>query len=423
MVLSDTARVSVLPMVESDTVRVSGLPVAGCEFPAVFLGRSGRFFVVDLGVGPPCLQLDSEETLPALIDERAEMRCTVPGVTRDGGPVEGAPVLEPIEHSVMGKPLDGCLQERTPVLEPLEHSGLEKSSHEKPMEEVPVLGQLEHLVLKKPLDGGSLEGRSVVDWLVRLIMEPLEHSVLATTAVWEPLKYSNCVVTDHVDIDSFWMAPWDAGGAFGDCCRSYVASWRTVFRLVVQLSCRPAFVDFRRASCPPCESGAEECDYIRPARLAGWSVCARTVTGSLLFGSPHRFVRSCLYSVVLSLQWIDDLDISRESTSILQNLHLGTIDGRITPDICISGWSARVDIYLLLLREIVLIFCSFYRAFVARAVASGRSPDMDQAGPSYAPSAPFAGDIIRPFIRHYIREVVRFSTRHSRCYGSTGSQA
>ena len=101
------------------------------------------------------------------------------------------------------------------------------------MEEAPVLKPLEHSVLKKPLDGGSLEGRLVVDWFVRLIMEPLEHSVLATTSVWEPLEHSNCVVTDHVDIDSFWMAPWDAGGTLGDSCRQYMTSWRTVFRSVV----------------------------------------------------------------------------------------------------------------------------------------------------------------------------------------------
>ena len=75
------------------------------------------------------------------------------------------------------------------------------------MEEAPVLEPLEHSVLEKPLDGGSLERRSVVDWFVRLIMEPLEHSVLATAWIWEPLEHSNCVVTDHVDIDSFWMAP------------------------------------------------------------------------------------------------------------------------------------------------------------------------------------------------------------------------
>ena len=97
VVESDTARVSVLPMVESDTARVSVLPVAGCEFPAVFLGKVA-LDVVGLGVGPPCLRLDSEETLPALIDERAEKNHTVPGVTPDCGPVEGAPVLETMEH-------------------------------------------------------------------------------------------------------------------------------------------------------------------------------------------------------------------------------------------------------------------------------------------------------------------------------------
>ena len=132
VVESDTARVSVLPMVESDTARVSVLPLAGGELPAIFWGE-GRlgcgwsgcwpamsptfrpFFggkvaldVVGLGVGPPCLRLDSEETLPALLDERGEMSCTVPGVAPDGGPVEGAPVLEPLEHSVLAiTPLNG----------------------------------------------------------------------------------------------------------------------------------------------------------------------------------------------------------------------------------------------------------------------------------------------------------------------------
>ena len=43
--------------------------------------------------------MDSEETLPASIDEQADMNYTVPGVTPDGGPLEGSPVLEPLEHS------------------------------------------------------------------------------------------------------------------------------------------------------------------------------------------------------------------------------------------------------------------------------------------------------------------------------------
>ena len=126
-------------------------------------------------------------------------------------------------------------------------------------------------------------------------------------------------------------------------------------------------------------------------------MCARTVTGSLLFGSPHRLVRSCLYSVVLSLQWIDVLNISRESTGIPHNHNLRTVDSRITPDICISGWTVRVEIYLPPLNaklnfvKIVLIFCSFYRDFAARVMVSSRWPDMDQAGPSYAPSDPLPG--------------------------------
>ena len=55
-------------------------------------------------------------------DERGEISFTVPGVTPDGGPMEGAPFLEPIEHSVLEKPLDGGPKEWMPVLEALEHS-------------------------------------------------------------------------------------------------------------------------------------------------------------------------------------------------------------------------------------------------------------------------------------------------------------
>ena len=88
VVESDTARVSVLPMVESDTARVSVLPFAGSD-PAGFLGRVA-LDVVGLGVGPSCLRVDSEETLPALLDERGMMSSTVPGVTLEDEPIEGA---------------------------------------------------------------------------------------------------------------------------------------------------------------------------------------------------------------------------------------------------------------------------------------------------------------------------------------------
>ena len=59
LVKSDTAQVSGLQLVGSDTARVSVLPVAGCKFPAVFLGKV-TFDVVGLGVGPPCLRLGGD---------------------------------------------------------------------------------------------------------------------------------------------------------------------------------------------------------------------------------------------------------------------------------------------------------------------------------------------------------------------------
>ena len=50
-------------------------------------------------------------------------------------------------------------------------------------------------------------------------------------------------------------------------------------------------LNFRRISFPPDEfSAGRECDYIWLAPLASSSVCARTVTGSLLFRSPHRLL-------------------------------------------------------------------------------------------------------------------------------------
>ena len=49
-----------------------------------------------------------------------------------------------------------------------------------------------------------------------------------------------------------------------------------------------AELDFPRASFPPGESCAEERDYIRLTLLAGSPVCAWTVSGSLLFGSPPQ---------------------------------------------------------------------------------------------------------------------------------------
>ena len=157
MVESDTARVSDLPMLESDTVRVSVLPVAGCNFPAVFLGKVA-LDVVGLGVGPPCLLVDSEETLLTLMDERAQLVHAAPGVTPEDGYEEGAPVLELIQHLVLGKSMVDSLQEPMPV------------------------------------------------------MKRLEQVILATASVWAPLEHLHCVVSDDLEWNGWRL------GMLGDSC-------------------------------------------------------------------------------------------------------------------------------------------------------------------------------------------------------------
>ena len=61
-----------LAVVESDTARVSVLPDVGSELPTVCVGN-GALDVGRLRVGLSCLRMDSEETLPALQDERSVM--------------------------------------------------------------------------------------------------------------------------------------------------------------------------------------------------------------------------------------------------------------------------------------------------------------------------------------------------------------
>ena len=202
MVESDTAQVSVLPM-ESDTARVSALPVVGVEVPAVYIGKV-TLDSVGLRVGQSCLRLDPEETLPALLDERGVTTDVHLGVTLDGGPMAGAPVLEPLEHLVLEKSLVGGFTEGEPVLELFSirfwESGLAEGT--------PVLEPLEHSIPEKTLDV-----RPMVGFAAR---GPLEHSVL------------------DVDMYSLWMAPWEAGGTFRIGSRPEMAIRRDRLRCVVQ---------------------------------------------------------------------------------------------------------------------------------------------------------------------------------------------
>ena len=188
MVESDTARVSDLQLVESDTARVSVLPVASCKFPAVFLGKVA-LDVVGLGIGLPCLRVDSEETLLTLIDERPQLAHAAPGITPVDSSEEGASVRELIRPSVLGEPLVDSPQEPMPV-----------------------------------------EKR-------------LEYAIQATASVWEPLDQVHYVVSGYMNFDSFGMASWDAGGTHGDGCRLCGTFWKMILQWLIWLSCRPAIVN------------------------------------------------------------------------------------------------------------------------------------------------------------------------------------
>ena len=160
-----------------------------CLLPVVsswpfFLGKVA-FDVAGLGVGPPCLRVDSEETLLTVIDKRAQLAHAAPGVTPVDSSEEGAPVRELIQLSVLGEPLVNSLQE-------------------------------------------SMAAE-----------ERLEYSIQATAIVWQPLEQMRCVVSDDVNSDSFGMAPWDAGGMHGNDCECRETFRTMMLQWLIWLLCRP----------------------------------------------------------------------------------------------------------------------------------------------------------------------------------------
>ena len=72
MVETVTARVSVLPYVGSELPTVSDAAAVVCAVP-VYDAGNGALDVVGLSVGQSCLRMDSDDTLPALQDERSLM--------------------------------------------------------------------------------------------------------------------------------------------------------------------------------------------------------------------------------------------------------------------------------------------------------------------------------------------------------------
>ena len=148
---------------------------------------------------------------------------------------------------------------------------------------------------------------------------------------------------------------------------------------------------FRRTSVPPDEfSAGLDSDYIWLAMLTGMSVHTRSVTGSLCFGSPHRLVCSCFCSTVLSLRWLESVDVP-------QGRHCRTTVGRSTPDICSLRRTLCIEGYLHIPSVfVILIICCCFGIFRIRDMLSHGLADGEQEGPSYAPSGALPGTFLGP---------------------------
>ena len=144
--------------------------------------------MVGLGVDPPCLRVDSEETLLTLIDERAQSAHAAPGVTPGDSSEAGTPVRELIQLSVLGEPLVDCLQETMPE-------------------------------------------------------EQVECAIQATASIWEPLGQVHYVTTDDMEFHSFGMAPRDAGGIYDDSCQHHETLRTVMLQWLLQQLCRQAIIN------------------------------------------------------------------------------------------------------------------------------------------------------------------------------------
>ena len=153
--------------------------------------------------------------------------------------------------------------------------------------------------------------------------------------------------------------------------------------------------------------------------MTGLPVCTRTVTGSLLFGSPHRLVRGSSCSTLFLHRWTDELEVfpvgGRWTWVRVQSVHaylLVTFDcfffssGLIAGTVIITTGIlfARGRLVLCRYRQCLtysgtLAFVFFCCLVLAGFRSSDVSSAMEQAGRSSNSSAPLAGTFFTPFVR------------------------
>ena len=142
--------------------------------------------------------------------------------------------------------------------------------------------------------------------------------------------------------------------------------------------------------------------------MTGSPVFMRTVTGSLLFGSPHRLVRGSSCSTLFLHRWTDELEdipVSGWWTSVRwQNVHAYLL---VTFDYCFFSSDLITSIVIITTRLVLcrygqcliypgtIAIVLFYCLVEARFLSSDVSSAMEQAGPSSASSALLAGTFLR----------------------------
>ena len=181
---------------------------------------------------------------------------------------------------------------------------------------------------------------------------------------------------------------------------------------------------FRRTSFPPDElSAGRNGDYIWRDLWTGLSVCNRSVTGSLAFGSSHGLGRCCLWLAALPFRWIGSAEVplyhhllpavSRSASheveapflsplcrhpvwpdggSVFAELSMYELDMSLYAPLC-HLLSFGPAVHRTASREgemfslppcfrLILTFCYCFYDFLRELdLGSGRSPDRDEADP------------------------------------------
>ena len=377
-----------LQLVKSDTVRVSVLPVAGCKFPAVFLGKVA-LDMVDLGVGLPCLRVDSEETLLNLTDERAQ---SGPGKKSLEYAIQvTASVWMTFEqvHNVVS----GDVDFDSFGMAPWDAGGMHG----------------DHCQLHEALQTMMLQ------WLMRLLCRPVIVHGLNRTMTMNTENGLDTIMMITTDSPRLTVTPGECYASDGTTqIRRDLRHTHDISAAVDCNAVEPNDLILRRLSLPP-ENVSAGCDGNHGSPMID---SAAVELNDLIFRRlsfpPEEFAGGWdTAAAACGAVKLDDMIFRRTSfppdelppgemvtiygLALMQNCHCQTTVVRITPDICYSRHTWCIEGYVIRSSIIVVLIIWYcFGVFRVRAMASDGLSDREQAGPSCAPSGPLPGTSLGP---------------------------